>query len=232
MQPFFIFIMEQLTVIITAGGIGKRMGASIPKQFLEIAGKPILMHSFQPFENYSNQVQILLTLPSEWISFWKDLCVKYDFNIPHVVVDGGTERYHSVKNALKIAKGELIAIHDGVRPFVSIELIKNLIVGAKKNGSAVPVVTLKESLRFLNEDGSSNAVDRNQFKSVQTPQVFQKEIIQKAYELPFHSKITDDASLVEETGKSIYLVEGDENNLKITTPKDVWIAEYLFQSTQ
>lgn len=230
MQPFFIFSMKILTVIITAGGIGKRMGATIPKQFLVIAGKPLLMHSFEPFVNYSDKIELLLTLPKDWISYWNDLCVEYNFKIPHIVIDGGEERYHSVRNAVKSAKGELIAIHDGVRPFVSKKLLENLIFTALKNGSAVPVVTLKESLRQLNEDGSSSAVDRNNFKSVQTPQVYQSEIIKQAYELSFHAKITDDASLVEEAGNTIFLVDGDENNLKITTPKDIWIAEYLFQS--
>lgn len=230
LQPFFIFSMQILTVIITAGGIGKRMGADIPKQFLVIAGKPLLMHSFEPFVNFTDKLQLLLTLPNEWISYWKDLCLEYDFKIPHTIINGGEERYHSVKNALNIATGELIAIHDGVRPFVSMELLENLISTATKNGSAVPVVALKESLRQVNEDGSSRAVDRNYFKSVQTPQVFQSEIIKQAYELSFHAKITDDASLVEEAGNSIFLVDGDENNLKITTPKDIWIAEYLFQA--
>lgn len=230
LQPFFILSMQFLTVIITAGGIGKRMGADIPKQFLVIAGKPLLMHSFEPFVNFTDKLQLLLTLPNEWISYWNDLCLEYDFNIPHTIINGGEERYHSVKNALNIATGELIAIHDGVRPFVSMELLDNLISTATKNGSAVPVVALKESLRQLNDDGSSRAVDRNYFKSVQTPQVFQSEIIKHAYKLSFHAKITDDASLVEEAGNSIFLVDGDENNLKITTPKDIWIAEYLFQA--
>ncbi len=229
MQPFFIFSMHFLTVIITAGGIGKRMGAAIPKQFLVIAGKPLLMHSFEPFVNFTDKLQLLLTLPSEWISYWNDLCVEFDFKIPHTIIDGGAERYHSVKNALKVAQGELIAIHDGVRPFVSKELLDNLTNAAVKYGSAVPVIALKESLRCINEDGSSSAVDRCHFKSVQTPQVFQSEIINRAYELPFQTKITDDASLVEEAGNTIFLVEGEEDNLKITTPKDIWIAAYLFQ---
>jgi len=220
--------MEGLTVIITAGGIGKRMGSTIPKQFIVVSGKPLLMHTIQLFQNY--QFQILLTLPSEWKNYWRDLCVEYDFKIPHSVIDGGEERYHSIKNALKIAKGDLIAIHDGVRPFVSEELVEKLILTAKNKGTAVPVVSLKESLRKLNEDNTSRAVERNHYKSVQTPQVFQSKIIKKAYEFSYHSKITDDASLVEEGGDTIYLIEGEENNLKVTTQKDLWIASYLFQS--
>lgn len=222
--------MQGLTVIITAGGIGKRMGSSIPKQFIVVAGKPILMHTILAFQNFSDQFQILLTLPSDWKNYWSDLCSEYDFNIPHIVIDGGEERYHSIKNALEVATGYLIAIHDGVRPFVSNSLMNRLVEAARKNGTAVPVVSLKESLRQLNEAGFSIAVDRNCYKSVQTPQVFQSSLINRAYQLPYHAKITDDASLVEEAGSTIFLVEGEEDNLKITTPKDIWIAEYLFQS--
>lgn len=222
--------MQGLTVIITAGGIGKRMGSSIPKQFIVVAGKPILMHTILAFQNFSDQFQILLTLPSDWKNYWRDLCSEYDFNIPHTVIDGGEERYHSIKNALEVATGYLIAIHDGVRPFVSNSLMNRLVEAARKNGTAVPVVSLKESLRQLNEAGFSIAVDRNCYKSVQTPQVFQSSLINRAYQLPYHAKITDDASLVEEAGSTIFLVEGEEDNLKITTPKDIWIAEYLFQS--
>lgn len=222
--------MQGLTVIITAGGIGKRMGSSIPKQFIVVAGKPILMHTILAFQNFSDQFQILLTLPSDWKNYWSDLCSEYDFNIPHTVIDGGEERYHSIKNALEVATGYLIAIHDGVRPFVSNSLMNRLVEAARKNGTAVPVVSLKESLRQLNQAGFSIAVDRNCYKSVQTPQVFQSSLINRAYQLPYHAKITDDASLVEEAGSTIFLVEGEEDNLKITTPKDIWIAEYLFQS--
>lgn len=222
--------MQGLSVIITAGGIGKRMGSSIPKQFIVVAGKPILMHTILAFQNFSDQFQILLTLPSDWKNYWRDLCSEYDFNIPHTVIDGGEERYHSIKNALEVATGYLIAIHDGVRPFVSNSLMNRLVEAARKNGTAVPVVSLKESLRQLNEVGFSIAVDRNCYKSVQTPQVFQSSLINRAYQLPYHAKITDDASLVEEAGSTIFLVEGEEDNLKITTPKDIWIAEYLFQS--
>lgn len=230
MCSLFLFYMQGLSVIITAGGIGKRMGSSIPKQFIVVAGKPILMHTILAFQNFSDQFQILLTLPSDWKNYWSDLCSEYDFNIPHTVIDGGEERYHSIKNALEVATGYLIAIHDGVRPFVSNSLMNRLVEAARKNGTAVPVVSLKESLRQLNEAGFSIAVDRNCYKSVQTPQVFQSSLINRAYQLPYHAKITDDASLVEEAGSTIFLVEGEEDNLKITTPKDIWIAEYLFQS--
>ena len=213
------------SVIITAGGIGKRMGSSIPKQFIEIKGLPILMRTIQRFYEFDATCQIIVTLPSDWISFWNELIEKHDFSINHQLVDGGVERYDSIKNAISFCKHDIIAIHDGVRPFVSNETIHKTIELAKQKGAAIPTLPLKESLRQV-KNGQSIAVKRSEFVNVQTPQVFQKDIIEKAYSIPFHEAITDDASLVEEAGFEVFLCDGNEENIKITTPMDLrlqWI---------
>ena len=214
------------SVIITAGGIGKRMGSSIPKQFIEVKGIPILMQTIQRFYEFDANCQIIITLPSDWISFWNELIEKHNFKINHQLVEGGIERYDSIKNALTYCKNDIIAIHDGVRPFVSNETIYKTIELAKKKGSAIPTLPLKESLRQI-KNNQSNAVKRSEFVSVQTPQIFQKAIILKAYSIPFHDAITDDASLVEEAGFEIFLCDGNEENIKITSPIDLKIAEIL-----
>ena len=214
------------SVIITAGGIGKRMGSSIPKQFIEIKGLPILMRTIQRFYEFDATCQIIVTLPSDWISFWNELIEIHDFRINHQLVDGGVERYDSIKNAISFCNHNIIAIHDGVRPFVSHETIHKTIELAKQKGSAIPTLPLKESLRQV-KSGQSIAVKRSEFVNVQTPQVFQKEIIEKAYSIPFHEAITDDASLVEEAGFEVFLCDGNEENIKITTPLDLKIGEII-----
>jgi 2-C-methyl-D-erythritol 4-phosphate cytidylyltransferase len=214
------------SVIITAGGIGKRMGSSIPKQFIEIKGLPILMRTIQRFYAFDATCQIIVTLPSDWISFWNELIEIHDFRINHQLVDGGVERYDSIKNAISSCKNDIIAIHDGVRPFVSNETIHKTIELAKQKGSAIPTLQLKESLRQV-KNGQSSAVKRSEFVNVQTPQVFQKDIIEKAYSIPFHEAITDDASLVEEAGFEVFLCDGNEENIKITTPLDLKIGEII-----
>ena len=214
------------SVIITAGGIGKRMGSSIPKQFIEIKGLPILMRTIQRFYEFDATCQIIVTLPSDWISFWNELIEKHDFRINHQLVDGGVERYDSIKNAIYFCKHDIIAIHDGVRPFVSNETIHKTIELAKQKGSAIPTLPLKESLRQV-KNGQSIAVKRSEYVNVQTPQVFQKEIIEKAYSIPFHEAITDDASLVEEAGFEVFLCDGNEENIKITTQFDLKIGNFL-----
>ena len=214
------------SVIITAGGIGKRMGSSIPKQFIEIKGLPILMRTIQRFYEFESTCQIIVTLPADWISFWNELIEKHGFRINHQLVDGGVERYDSIKNAISFCKHDIIAIHDGVRPFVSKETIQRTIDLAKEKGAAIPTLPLKESLRQVKND-QSVAVKRSEYVNVQTPQVFQKDIIEKAYSIPFHEAITDDASLVEEAGFQIFLCYGNEENIKITSPMDLRIGEIL-----
>ena len=219
----------ETTIIITAGGIGKRMGGDLPKQFILVGNKPLLFHTIDRFYEFDSSAQILLTLPIEWIPFWEKLCEKYQYTIPHTIIKGGIERYHSVKNALDYAEGDYIAIHDAVRPFVSTETIKKCISSALLYGSAVPVTFSNDSMRMVNKDGSSSVVDRASFRLIQTPQVYEKRILQTAYQLEFHAGITDDASLVEEAGFTIHLVEGNCENIKITTPSDLLYANFLMK---
>ena len=216
------------TVIITAGGIGKRMGSKVPKQFLLLNGKPLLYWTIEKFYQFDSQMQIIVSLPKDWMQFWENACEEYRISIPHILVEGGQERFHSIQNALKFATGDLIAIHDGVRPLVSINLIQNGFETAKLKGSAVPVVELKESIREVSEN-SSKAVPRSNYRIVQTPQTFQKEIIEKAYQQDFNLTVTDDACLVESIGYNIELIEGESQNIKITDPTDFALAEILLK---
>jgi 2-C-methyl-D-erythritol 4-phosphate cytidylyltransferase len=218
--------MSDFSIIITAGGIGKRMGGNMPKQFIEIAGKPLLIHTLELFYSADPAAQLILTLPPDWKEFWIDLLDKHSCYISHTIVDGGNERYHSIKNALSICIGKFIAVHDGVRPLVSKETVKRCFDSVEQYGQVIPVIPLKESLRQIFED-TSRSVNRSNFCLVQTPQCFKKEVITKAYNIPYHIGITDDATLVEEAGYIIHLVEGNEENIKITTQLDLIIAEQL-----
>lgn len=218
--------MSEFSVVITAGGIGKRMGSTVPKQFLELGGKPVLIHTLEKFHTFAPTAQLLITLPSEWRGYWKELLVKYNCSIPHQLVDGGEERYHSIKNALKMCSGKYVAIHDGVRPLVSEATLKRCFDAVKINGQVIPVIPLKESIRKLTQD-SSHSEDRSLFRLVQTPQCFLKEVLEKAYQIGYHTKITDDAGLVEEAGYKIHLVDGNEENIKITTAFDLEIVNLL-----
>lgn len=216
--------MSQFSIIITAGGIGKRMGGTLPKQFMLVQGKPILLHTLEIFHDYDASAQLIITLPNDWMDYWKELLAKHQSTIPHELVDGGTERYHSIKNALSICKGDFIAVHDGVRPLVNHQTINNCFETVLEKGQVIPVVAVKESLRVLFDD-ASKAVPRANYCLVQTPQVFKAAVLRTAYERDFHDAITDDSSLVEEAGYSITLVEGNEENIKITTHFDLKIAE-------
>ncbi len=213
--------MHENTIIITAGGIGKRMGGDIPKQFLLFGDTPILMQTISCFYTFDSHAQLLVTLPEDWKSYWRELCDKYQFMVPHTLISGGKERYHSIQLALQHATGNFVAVHDGVRPNVSQETIQRCFASARNTGSGIPVLEVTESLRQILPDGTSKAVVRSNFRSVQTPQVFEKSILEKAYKLPFHAGITDDASLVEEAGFTVYLVEGNVENVKITSRADL-----------
>lgn len=203
------------------------MGGSLPKQFLPINNRPLLFYTIERFYEYDKQIEILLTLPEDWRSYWQELCTEHQFTIPHQVISGGKERYHSIQLALKHSTGKYVGVHDGVRPFVSKQTIERCFENAINHGSGVPVMPIKESLRKITENKQSVSVERGQFRSVQTPQVFERSILVNAYERPFHDAITDDASLVEENGTTIYLVEGNEENIKITTPLDLGFCEFL-----
>jgi 2-C-methyl-D-erythritol 4-phosphate cytidylyltransferase len=214
------------TVIITAGGIGKRMGGELPKQFLSLNDKPILQHTIDAFSAYDKNAQLIVTLPEQWIAYWKELCVKNNFTIAHEIISGGKERFHSVKNALNEAVGKKVLIHDGVRPLVSAKVINDVLVQITEENGVVPTVSLKSSLR-KGSPNHNHAVDRSEFWEVQTPQGFMRETLVKAYAQKFSSEITDDASLVEKSGKSIQMVAGDYANIKITTPIDMIIGSKL-----
>lgn len=211
--------------IIVAGGSGTRMQQDLPKQFIEVAGKPILMHTIERFYKYNPDVRLIVVLPQEQLTTWRELCRKYDFKLFHMTVAGGVTRFGSVKNGLGAVTGDgLIAVHDGVRPFVEVETIRSAYDAAAKYGSAVVAVSPKDSIRELTEEGS-RAVPRAKYKLVQTPQVFQASILRKAYEQPEQEYFTDDASVVESIGQPITLVEGSYRNIKITTPEDLILAE-------
>ncbi|MGB0933422.1 MAG: 2-C-methyl-D-erythritol 4-phosphate cytidylyltransferase [Lishizhenia sp.] len=217
----------QKSIIITAGGIGKRMGAKVPKQFLKVGDTPILYLTLKRFYDFDSSAQLIITLPEDWIDFWKELVKGYP-KIEHTLISGGIERYDSIKNALAHCTGEIIAVHDGVRPFVAKKTLENVFTLALEKGAAIPTLPLKESLRKL-DNTKSSAVERALFVSVQTPQVFKRTILEKAYALPFTSEITDDASLVEKSGSTVYLTAGNEENIKITSPLDLKMAEFLIE---
>jgi 2-C-methyl-D-erythritol 4-phosphate cytidylyltransferase len=221
----------QKSVIITAGGIGKRMGSELPKQFLVLGGKPVLVHTLELFFKYDPNIEIILTLPNEWRGYWETVIDKYYCRVPHIVVNGGEERYHSIQNALKQCSGSFIAVHDGVRPFVSFETLERCFSALNQHEAVVPVLRLKESIRQTSEN-STNAVDRSNYRLVHTPQCFRAEVLHKAYEQSYHDKVTDDACLVEEIGYTIHLVESNEENIKLTTPFDFLIAETIIQRSK
>lgn len=217
-------------VIIVAGGKGLRMGADIPKQFLKLKGKPILMHTLERFKNTIPSIKIILALPKNQKDYWEGLCVEYNFSIPYQLVNGGETRFHSVKNALALVnENSVVAIHDGVRPLVSKSTILNCFNEAEALGNAIPTVDVVESIREVSSAGSSNnAVSRDNYKLVQTPQCFTSALILKAYNQAYNPFFTDDASVVEGLGESINLIAGNRENIKITTPEDLVIGEALF----
>jgi len=214
------------TIIITAGGIGKRMQSSIPKQFIEIKGLPIIMHTIKRFYEYNNKIQIIVVLPKSHIDFWNKLVLKHKFKIKVAIVTGGTERFYSIKNGLEYASGNVIGIHDAVRPFVSLEVIKRVFESVKQHNAVVPVIDIKDSIRHLKNE-NSESVNRSEYKIVQTPQCFLNELIKKAYHEQYSPNFTDDASVIENLGNPIYLVSGNDENIKITTPIDLKLAEIL-----
>ncbi len=216
-------------VIIVAGGKGKRMHAEIPKQFLNVSGKPILFYTLECFYNFSNEIELFLVLPEPYIDFWKSLSKKYELNIDHKVTAGGNSRYQSVKNGLKLVSGSsLVAIHDGVRPLVSNDTLKRVFEKAEKKGNAIPVLCLNESVRML-KGGESKPVERDKYRLVQTPQCFHSELIKKAYQQEYNDSFTDDATVVEALGVKINLVKGNPENIKITRPSDLKIAKALLK---
>jgi 2-C-methyl-D-erythritol 4-phosphate cytidylyltransferase len=216
-----------LYVVIVAGGTGKRMGGDTPKQFLELAGKPVLMHTIERFRLFSDAIEIITVLPENQLRSWSELQKRYSFDIPHTLVRGGAHRFLSVKRGLEFVNSPgLVAIHDGVRPLVKTETIKRCFEEAEKYGNAVPVISPSDSLRLLT--GNSNEpVGKMDIKQIQTPQVFNISLIKKAYRQDYDNSFTDDATVLEKTGERIHLVEGNRENIKITNPEDLFIAQTL-----
>ena len=216
--------MSKYSVIITAGGIGKRMKSSLPKQFIVINEKPLLMYTIEKFYHFDPKIQIIITLPDEWKEYWEALIVENNFNIPHRVVSGGEERYHSIKNALSYCYSDSVWIHDGVRPLVSEKTLKSCAKAIGRYDAVIPVIAVSDSIRRV-QGSKSNAVPRSEYVLVQTPQCFKRDVILKAYNEPFSAKITDDASLVEGSGVKIHNVQGNVENIKITNQFDIKFAE-------
>jgi len=214
-------------VIIVAGGAGKRMHSNIPKQFMKIGGEIILMRTMRIFNTYDDEMEIIITLPRQEIKTWEQLCEKYKFKIPHRIVAGGKTRFNSVKNALDtIDEDCLIAIHDAVRPLVAKTTISRVVNKANEKGNAIPVLSANESLRYIT-DKENKSVVRDNYKMVQTPQVFHSQLLIYAYQQDYRPEFTDDASVVESKGIFVETVEGNSENIKITTKKDLDIAEVL-----
>jgi 2-C-methyl-D-erythritol 4-phosphate cytidylyltransferase len=219
------------SVIIVAGGSGSRMQREIPKQFILLAGEPILMHTIRKFYDYNPEMETVVVLPENQVAYWNALCKEQRFEIPHQVVFGGATRFRSVKNGLAVLKSNgVVAVHDGVRPFVPENVIAEAYKVAAEKGNAVVAVALKDSIRQVTETGNQ-AMDRTQFRLIQTPQCFRTELLQKAYELPEENTFTDDASVVEKLGEKINLTEGSYENIKVTTPEDLLWAEVLVKNT-
>lgn len=226
-------------IIIVAGGKGLRMGGDLPKQFIPMRGKPVLMHTLEAFHQWDSSAHIILVLPQDHQPYWKMLCQEIGCKVPHEIANGGATRFESVKNGLDCLLSErrekaladdescLVAVHDGVRPFVSPTVISACFEKAAVSGAVIPAMPMIDSLREKDETGS-RPVDRSRYFAVQTPQVFNLEVLRKAYEQPYSSLFTDDASVVESMGHSIEMVPGDRENIKITTPFDLLIAEALF----
>ncbi len=219
---------EQYAVVV-AGGTGTRMGGGTPKQFLEIGGKPIVMHTLSAFHRTNQIMRLVLVLPHDSVGHWMDVVERTGFGVLHHVVAGGETRFQSVKKGLAmVPDSALVAVHDGVRPFVAPAAIEAAFVSAFEKGSGVLAVPLKDSIRQLGADGQSRAADRAAFMAVQTPQVFWAGPLKRAYEKAGDGQgFTDDASVAEQAGIGIHLTAGSYRNIKITTPEDLALAETL-----
>ncbi len=214
-------------VVILGGGMGNRMDSAIPKQFIPIAGKPVIMHTIENFKNFDPKFEIILVLPEVHISLWKDLCIEFDFDIEHQIVRGGKERFYSVKNALQhLPDDSIVLIHDGVRPFASHQTIDRVQQKAIEKGNATPYVDINESIRRVTDKGNK-AIKRDNLKIIQTPQAFCTSEIKSAYQAKYRKSFTDDASVYEASGREVELVLGNLRNIKITRPVDLVIAESL-----
>lgn len=214
-------------IIIVAGGKGLRMGGEIPKQFIPVKGKPVLMRTIETFYAYDNAINIILVLPVSQQAYWQELCNTYHFSLPYRIADGGETRFHSVKNGLALVDADgVVGVHDGVRPFVSQDVIAACYDAAMKGNAVVPVTDVVETVRRVDAEGSIT-VPRSAYKLVQTPQVFPVAMLKEAYRQPYTDCFTDDASVVEAMGVEATLIPGNRENIKLTTPFDLKIAEAL-----
>lgn len=219
-------------MIIVAGGHGTRMGSDIPKQFLKIDGKPILMRTLERFHEYDPEMHLIVVLPKEQQEYWHKLCEEYHFTIPHEIADGGETRFESSKNGLALIPDDaegLVGFHDGVRPFVSHDTIRRCIEMAEEEYTAIPVVPVTSTLRHIDPRGGGFNVDRSLYREVQTPQVFDITLARQAFNQPDRSQFTDDSSVIESLGCKVSIVEGNRENIKITTPFDLTIAEAIIR---
>lgn len=216
-------------IIIVAGGKGLRMGGDIPKQFLPIGGKPVLMRTIERFREYSKDICVILVLPKAQQEYWHALCKQYDFQEEYVIANGGETRFHSVKNGLDLIPDDsegTVGVHDGVRPFPSTDVIRKCYETAKTAKAVIPVIPVVETLRHV---GEKRNVLRSDYRLVQTPQVFDIQLLKRANRQEYKEQFTDDASVVESIGQDVTMVEGNRENIKITTPFDIKIAESILQ---
>lgn len=220
-------------IIIVAGGKGTRMGGEMPKQFQLLGGRPIVMHTIENLYALDSSLQIILVLPQEHIELWRSLCKEYSFEVPLMLTAGGTTRFHSVQNGLALVDDideALVGVHDGVRPFVSQRLYDDAFREARISGAVIPMIDIQDSLRhIIGCNGASEVVPRDRYRLVQTPQVFKLSVLRKAYEQRFVEGFTDDASVVEAVGIPVTAVEGNRENIKLTTPYDMMIAKTIME---
>ena len=221
-------------LVVTAGGSGTRMGAFLPKQFMELRGKPILRLTIERFMEACEDIQVITVLPSSYMGRWRDYCVRESFHCPQHLVSGGFTRFHSVQNALEqVPDGALVAIHDGVRPFMSALKIRALFDLAREHPAVIPVLPVTDTLKVLEKkaDGTLVAapevVDRSRIYGAQTPQIFHSELLKKAYTQGFDTLFTDDASVARKYGIPLTFAEGERLNIKITTPEDLVLAQAI-----
>lgn len=216
--------------IIVGGGSGTRMNTPVPKQFMLLDGKPILMYSISKFAEADPEIEIIVVLREDQLGFWKQLCAEYHFQIPHSLTTGGETRFHSVKNGLALVKEDgIVGVHDSARPLVSIKTIQTAFRTTEMYGNAVPAIPITDSIRQI-DSGMSIAVDRTKYCATQTPQCFLTYILKNAYDQEYKYTFTDDASIVEAFGEKIHLIDGNADNIKVTTPKDLIIADALLKN--
>lgn len=217
--------MPKKAVIIVAGGTGTRMKLNVAKQFIPLADKPILLHTFDAFRLFDESMQFILVLYKSLHGEWRKIRQEYGFDLQHDIVDGGEERFHSVKNGLQALKQDvkIVAIHDAVRPLVSQDTIARAFAEAEKSGAAIPAIPVTDTIRRV-KHGKSHTIPRKELVAIQTPQCFRTEIVKKAYETDYTDLFTDDAAVVESTGAEIKIVEGNRRNIKVTTREDLLIA--------